>query len=66
MHCAAGIDFFVVPTATFKLLYVFVVLEHARRHIVHVNVTDQPSARWTQSTAATSARASTALASSKS
>jgi transposase InsO family protein len=47
MHCAVGIDFFVVPTATFKLLYVFVVLDHARRRIVHVNVTDQPCARWT-------------------
>jgi putative transposase len=47
MHCAAAIDFFVVPTATFRLLYVFVVLEHARRRILHVNVTDQPSARWT-------------------
>jgi hypothetical protein len=41
-----AIDFFVVPTATFKLLYVFVVLDHARRRIVHVNVTDKPCARW--------------------
>ncbi len=30
MHCAAAIDFFVVPTVTLGLLYVFVVLEHAR------------------------------------
>jgi transposase InsO family protein len=42
----ASIDFFVVPTATFRVLYVFVVLEHARRRIVHFNVTDGPSARW--------------------
>lgn len=42
-----SIDFFVVPTATFRLLYVFVVLEHERRRIVHINVTDGPSARWT-------------------
>ncbi len=42
-----SIDFFVVPTVTFRLLYVFVVLEHERRRIVHVNVTDGPSARWT-------------------
>jgi putative transposase len=42
-----SIDFFVVPTVTFRLLYVFVVLEHKRRHIVHINVTDSPSARWT-------------------
>ncbi len=47
MHCATAIDFFVVPTVTFSLLYVFVVLEHARRRIVHVNVTDEPGARWT-------------------
>ncbi len=47
MHGAAAIDFFVVPTVTFSLLYVFVVLEHARRRIVHVNVTDEPGARWT-------------------
>jgi hypothetical protein len=46
MHCAVAIDFFVVPTATFRLLYVFVVLDHARRRILHVNVTDQPCARW--------------------
>ena len=42
-----SIDFFVVPTVTFRLLYVFVVLEHERRRIVQFNVTDGPSARWT-------------------
>ena len=42
-----SIDFFVVPTATFRILYVFLVLEHGRRRIVHLNVTDAPSARWT-------------------
>jgi transposase InsO family protein len=42
-----SIDFFVVPTVTFRLLYVFVVLEHERRRVVHINVTDGPSARWT-------------------
>jgi transposase InsO family protein len=47
MSSAAAIDFFVVPTDTFRLLYVFVVLEHARRRIVHINVTDEPNARWT-------------------
>ena len=41
-----GIDFFVVPTATFRVLYVFVVLQHARRHIVHFNVTKHPTAQW--------------------
>ncbi len=42
-----SIDFFVVPTATFRVLYVFLVLEHERRRIVHFNVTEGPSARWT-------------------
>jgi len=47
MPCAAAIDFFVVPTATFRLLYVVVVLAHERRRIVHFDVTDAPCARWT-------------------
>ena len=42
-----AIDFFVVPTATFKVLFVFLVLAHDRRRIVHFNVTEHPSARWT-------------------
>jgi transposase InsO family protein len=42
-----SIDFFVVPTATFRVLYVFLVLEHERRRIVHFNVTGGPSAQWT-------------------
>jgi putative transposase len=43
----AAIDFFVVPTVTFRLLYGFVVLRHERRQVVHFNVTDHPSAAWT-------------------
>ena len=43
----AAIDFFVVPTLTFRLLYVFVVIWHERREIAHVNVTRFPSAAWT-------------------
>ena len=42
-----SIDFFVVPTATSRILYVFLVLDHERRRIVHFNVTDGPSAQWT-------------------
>jgi putative transposase len=42
-----SIDFFVVPTATFRVLYVFLVLEHERRRVVHFNVTEGPAARWT-------------------
>ena len=42
-----GIDFFVVPTFTFRLLFAFIVLRHDRRELVHVNVTDYPTAAWT-------------------
>lgn len=46
LDCTAACDFFVVPTINFKLLYCFVVLNHARREILHVNVTAHPSAAW--------------------
>jgi hypothetical protein len=36
-----------VPTVLFKVLFVFVVLAHNRRRVVHVNVTDAPTAQWT-------------------
>src|SRR6516162_7101457 len=42
-----AIDFFVVPTLTFRLLFAFVVLRHHRRELVHFNVTDHPTAAWT-------------------
>jgi hypothetical protein len=38
-----SVEFFVVPTATFRVLYVFVVLLHHRRQIVHFNITDSPT-----------------------
>ena len=40
----ASIDFFVVPTVKFKLLFVFIILSHDRRRIVHFNVTEHPTA----------------------
>jgi transposase InsO family protein len=40
-------DFCVVVTATFKMLYVFMVMEHASRKIRHINVTAHPTAPWT-------------------
>jgi transposase InsO family protein len=40
-------DFCVVVTATFRNLYVFVVMEHATRKILHANVTVHPTAAWT-------------------
>jgi hypothetical protein len=40
-------DFFVVATATFRLVYVFVVMELETRRILHFNVTQHPTAEWT-------------------
>jgi putative transposase len=40
-------DFFVVPTATYRLLFVFVSLAHKHRRVVHVAVTDRPTSAWT-------------------
>jgi hypothetical protein len=40
-------DFFVVPTASFRVLFVFVVLAHHRRLVIHFNVTAHPSSEWT-------------------
>ncbi|MGH1484499.1 MAG: hypothetical protein ACRBM6_38570, partial [Geminicoccales bacterium] len=42
-----SIDFFTVPTVGLRVLFVFVVLVHDRRRVVHVNVTEHPSAVWT-------------------
>jgi len=40
-------DFCVVVTATFRILYVFVVMEHSTRRILHANLTAHPTAQWT-------------------
>jgi putative transposase len=40
-------DFFTVPTVTYKVFFVFVILAHDRRRIVYVNVTEHPTAKWT-------------------
>src|SRR5262245_27900415 len=40
-------DFFVVPTATCRLLFVLVLLGHERRHVVRIAVTAHPTAAWT-------------------
>jgi len=42
-----SVDFFVVPTVSFRVLYVFLVLAHERRRVVHFNVTEHPTAEWT-------------------
>jgi transposase InsO family protein len=40
-------DFFVAVTVTFRLLYVFVLIEHGARRLLHFNVTQYPTAEWT-------------------
>jgi putative transposase len=42
-----SVDFFVVPTVLFHVMFVFVVLAHERRRILSINVTSSPSAAWT-------------------
>lgn len=42
----AALDFFTVPTVTFRMLYCFFVIEHGRRKILHFNVTRHPTAEW--------------------
>ena len=42
-----SVDFFVVPTIRFQILYVFLVLAHDRRRILHFGVTAHPTAEWT-------------------
>jgi transposase InsO family protein len=42
-----SVDFFTVPTATFRVLFVFLVLANERRRVVHFNVTESPTAVWT-------------------
>ena len=42
-----ALDFLTVPTATFKVLFVVVILSHDRRRILHINVTAHPTAVWT-------------------
>jgi integrase len=42
----AAMDFFTVPTATFRLLYCFFVIRHSRRRVVHFNATEHPTSQW--------------------
>jgi putative transposase len=42
-----SIDLFTVPTARLRVLFVFIVLSHERRRVIHFNVTEHPTAEWT-------------------
>ena len=46
IHQSVAVDFAIVPTIKFSLLYVFVVLDHERRRILHINVSANPTAQW--------------------
>jgi putative transposase len=48
-HCGSmvSVDFLTVPTVNFKVLYVFLVLSHHRRRVLHFNIVERPSAVWT-------------------
>jgi putative transposase len=41
-----SVDFFTVPTIQLRVLYVFVILAHDRRRVLHFNVTENPTAAW--------------------
>ena len=47
LNQSVSIDFFTVPTITMKVLFVFLVLEHRRRQVLHFNVREHPAAAWT-------------------
>lgn len=44
-----SVDFFVVPTVRFRVLFVLVILAHYRRRVLHFDVTEHPTAQWTGS-----------------
>jgi hypothetical protein len=46
MHHLWAADLFTVPTLAFKTLHVLVFIAHARRELVHINVTVNPTAAW--------------------
>jgi putative transposase len=46
MHNTVSIDFFTVPTVTFKVLFVLVILKNSRREVLHFNSTTNPTAQW--------------------
>ena len=43
----ASVDFFTAHTVWFEILFVFIVLAHDRRRVLHFNVTAHPTAEWT-------------------
>ncbi len=46
MSDIVAIDFFTVPTLRLRVLFVFLVIEHQRRKVLHFGVTEHPTAEW--------------------
>jgi putative transposase len=49
MQDLVALDFFTMLTVTCKVLFVLLILAHARRRVVHFNVTEPPTAQWAPS-----------------
>jgi putative transposase len=47
LHDLRSADFFTMPAVTFPVLFLFIVLAHHRRRVIHSNVAGQPTAAWT-------------------
>jgi transposase InsO family protein len=47
MTNTVSIDFFTVPTVTFRILFVIIILKNNRRKVIHYNITEHPTAQWT-------------------
>jgi putative transposase len=47
LNTMVSVDFLVVPTISFRILFVFLVMSHDRRRVLHFNVTAHPTAEWT-------------------
>ncbi len=45
-HAISAMDFFIVPTINFNIVFVFFIIDHSRRKIVNFNITNYPSAQW--------------------
>ncbi|HYM06894.1 MAG TPA: hypothetical protein VEU11_10065, partial [Terriglobales bacterium] len=41
-----SVDLFTVPTIRLRVLFVFLLIEHRRREVLHFNVTDHPTSEW--------------------
>ena len=47
MPDTVAVDFLVVPTIRFRMVFVFIVLSHVHRQVVHFKVTEHPTSQWT-------------------